>query len=474
MQNPRDKSGYFSEETIAAIASAVGGAISVVRVSGSKAFQVLEQLTQSAQSSMSEPRKLFRSPLYSGKGEQLDDALWVRFVRPQSYTGEDVVEFHIHGGTFIAHRLMDTLAQFGVRQALPGEFSFRAVRNGKLSLLQAQAVADLIAASNDGAVSLALEKMSGTQNLLLENLATGLRRMAVLGEVGIDFADQDIDEVALPRLQTQVTPLISTLENLCQSFDRGIRLQDGVKVSFVGLPNAGKSSFFNALLGEDRSIVSDIAGTTRDLVRERLTLKGKQSTITLRLEDTAGLRAADNLVEKIGIDRARNSTREADLILFIVDPLSTFEQVQEQWDLLVKDSSKPIGSRTIGILTKSDQVDSETTQTILSRVRGLGISQWVITSALTGVGITDAVDQIVEYCEQMTYRNPGEVLLTRMDHLAAAREAIEHLLRAQQAPEIDLFASDIRQALHSLGPLIGETPPDDILGKIFSDFCIGK
>jgi tRNA modification GTPase len=469
MSNLRDKSGYLSEDTIAAVASATGGAISVIRVSGPKTFSVLDLLTRSSESSQSEPRKLFRSPIYLPNGAPLDDALFVRFIRPQSYTGEDVVELHIHGGQFIAHRLMETLGHFGVRQALPGEFSFRAVRNGKMNLVQAQAVADLISASNDGAISLALEKMSGTQTQLLTDLASGLRRMAVLGEIGIDFADQDIDEVSLGRLQEQLNPLIHQLQALQSSYQRGIRLQEGVKVAFVGLPNAGKSSFFNSLLGEDRSIVSELAGTTRDVVTERLTLRGQNTTLTLRLEDTAGLRTTDNPIEKIGIQRSLHSARDADLILFVADPSFPFESIREQWDLLKQD-----GTKTIGILTKADQHSEDFLSQALTQLKALSIQNWVITSAKTGFGISDAIETIIEYCERWTKREPKEILLTRMDHVAAVQETVSHLQRALDAPEIDLFASDIRQALHSLGPLIGETPADDILGKIFSDFCIGK
>ena len=214
----------------------------------------------------------------------------MRFVKPDSYTGEDLVEYHIHGSPFIAQQVIERLLELGARQALPGEFSFRSVRNGKMTLFQAQAVSDLIAASNQGAVSLALEKMSGAQNRFLDELASGLRKTAALGEVGIDFADQDIDEVSLPRLRANLTPYVELLEKLQSSFSRGIRLQEGLRVAFIGSPNAGKSSFFNALLGEDRSIVSEMAGTTRDVVSEKLTLRAKNKTITLRLEDTAGLR----------------------------------------------------------------------------------------------------------------------------------------------------------------------------------------
>jgi len=469
------RSNYLSEDTIAGISTQLGGAIAIVRASGPKAFEALRHIARLSSLERIEPRKFIRTPLYMESGEPLDDALFVQFPAPNSYSGEDVVEFNVHGGSFIAHRLMETLQACGVRQALPGEFSFRAVKNGKMSLFQAQAVADLISASNDGAVSLALEKMSGSQNGFLEELSLNLRRIATLGEVGIDFADQDVEEVSLPRLKIEVQPVLQLLKKLEGSFDRGFRLQEGIKIAFIGLPNAGKSSFFNALLGEDRSIVSEIEGTTRDVIREKLILRGKTATLTLRLEDTAGLRTTDNPIEIIGIERSYKSVRESDLILFIVDPRSPFSLVKAQWEALVQASPEvALASKTIGILTKADEANKSEIDEFLRLGSELSIPVWIATSAHSGVGIGQAVDQIIGYCEKWTRRDQGELLLTRLDHLSAVVDAAEHLQRAVGAPEIDLFASDIRQALYALGPLIGETVPDDILGKIFSNFCIGK
>lgn len=475
---------YLSEDTIGALSTELGGAIAIVRVSGPAAFASLEKISQSHSIAFqSPPRKMVRAQLQQ-LDQLLDDALVVRFVGPSSYTGEDMVEYHLHGGSYIAQRVLEVLLLHGVRQALPGEFSFRSVRNGKLTLFQAQAVADLISARNDAAVGLALEKLQGSQNVLLEKLAKDLRQLAALGEVGIDFADQDVEEVSLPHLKLRITDLLSLLTTLEKSYQRGIKLQEGIKVVFAGPPNAGKSSFFNALLGEDRSIVSETAGTTRDVVREKLTLRGNRTTLTFRLEDTAGLRGALDPIEKMGIERTFRAAQNSDLILFLVDSTTLLpsspqhSEAKTQWEALSQSlqqgPKRPAPPLILGVLTKSDLTSDFELATALKEVQSWGIQTVVGTSAITGKGIQEAIDTLIHLCEGQTRRLPGELILTRLDHHRAVVLGLEHLRRAEKAAEIDLFASDVRQTLGALGPLIGETLPDDILGKIFSDFCIGK
>lgn len=475
-QRRRDNSGYLSEQRIAALGTAVGGAINILRISGAGSLDaVVETLLagSSFDKKSLKPRELKRVRLEAKDGEWLDDALLVCFAGSASYTGEDLVELHLHGSAYIAWRIMELLNEQGIRQALPGEFSFRAVRNGKMSLTQAQAVADLIGASNDGAVRLALEKLSGTQNRLIQEIGEGLKQLAVFGELGIDFSDQDLDDdnLRLPTLITQLQPLIKTLERLRDSFDRGTLIQDGLRVAFVGLPNAGKSSFFNALLGQDRSIVSEIAGTTRDVVGEKITLKGEKHSVTLRLEDTAGLRSSEDRIEQMGIERSEKAAREAHLVLFLVDAstgLSSDEAIK-QWGRLATSPSK-----TIGIFTKVDLAKPDTVSRLQKVLSETQISEWIPTSSVAGTGLSAATEAILRFAGRLLARENQEVVLTRLDQLAAVKGSLEHLQRAIEASALELFAADIRQALHSLQPLIGQTLPDDILGQIFSDFCIGK
>ncbi len=462
---------YFAEDTIAAIAAATGGALSILRVSGPRAHETLLKLSRVPDLSKFQPRSMTRVLLRNPSTDALlDDALAARFDAPRSYTGEDCVEYFLHGGSFVAERVLEAIVSLGARQALPGEFSFRAVRNGRLTLSQAQAVSEVISASNDGALALALEKLSGTQQRLFSELAEELRQLAALAELGIDFSDQDIDEVSLSRLIRKIPPLIGTLERLENSFDRGTRLQEGFRIALIGLPNVGKSSFFNAILGENRSIVSEIAGTTRDLVRERITLRGKSSSITLNLEDTAGLRASLDPIEREGIQRATAAARKADLVLLLVEASSSSKQLMEieaSWNSIL--SGTPHPPEALGIFTKLDLVGTAPTPTSFR-----GIRQWIATSTQNGQGLRETVEQLVSLCEAKIHRSPQEVLLTRLDHLRAVREALEHLNRARLAQEPAFLAADLRQALHSLGPIIGVTLADDLLTRIFTGFCIGK
>lgn len=470
---------YLSHDTIHALATQVGGALAIVRVSGPKALSALSALTAGA-SEKRKAREVFRHKIARVEGlkrEVLDDAVCVFFESPRSHTGEDLVEFFIHGGTAVAERLLEALESLGSRQALPGEFSFRAVRNGKMALSEAEAVADLIAAKNQGAAALALEKMEGLQSSLVRELAEELRKLSTMGELGIDFADQDVEELSLPVLQKRTKAILEKLSHLEGSFDRGQKIQSGVRAAFIGRPNAGKSSFFNALLGEERSIVSETAGTTRDVVRETLTLRRRvgasASSVTLRIEDTAGIRATTtDQIEKIGIERSIRAAREADIVIVIVNAGESAVEWAETvavWEGVGKPMTK-----ALAILTHVDTVSQSVAAKCMEDIRTLGISSVYAVATPAFLGIREAAAGIVDFCERFVGREPGEVLLTRLDHLRAVRVTITHLERALSTTAEDLFAADLRQALVALGPVIGETLPDDILGRIFSEFCIGK
>jgi tRNA modification GTPase len=468
-----DPSGYLSNKTIAALCSPTGGAICILRISGDDTFSIVEKLTGLPRAEIEE-RKAKRVWLKEPGGRKLDDSVMVPFMGPRSFTGEDVVEFFLHGSPIIAQKVLDLIFSHGARLALPGEFSFRAVKNGKMMLSQAEAVKELIAAENDFALDLALEKLSGSQHVLIEKIRTDLMQLVTLSEVGIDFSDQDIDEVSLPRLKGRLAGIITLLNELQGSFDRGKRFLDGIPVSVFGLPNAGKSSFFNALLGEDRSIVSDIAGTTRDVVREKLNLKGEGGYVTFKLSDTAGLRKSADTIEEIGIERSIKAAKESDLVLVVIDGANPDLELVKMFLGLVDLSRKA----TIGIVTKIDLMSEAAQKAVMDQVRSLPIDQWLKISSTKLTGVREVANEMAKVAEKFLSRKPGEVVLTQFEHVQAVNRSLECLNRAcsDEAAAFDLvlFATDIRHGMNELGPLIGETLPDDVLGKIFSDFCIGK
>lgn len=464
-----DPSGYLSERTIAAPCTPPGGAIGVLRVSGSEALKIGSVLTGRELRREDDRRALF-SRLRQESGQVLDEAVVTPYFGPRSYTGEDSLEIAVHGSPRIMERVLDAVFSLGARLALPGEFSFRAVKNGKMSLSQAEAVRELVAAENDFALELALEKLSGSQHRLVAGIRDDLMQLCVLSELGIDFADQDVDEVSLPRLKGRLSALREMLTELVGSFDRGSKLAEGVPVTIFGLPNAGKSSFFNSLLGEDRSIVSQVAGTTRDVIRERLNLRSAGKTVTLRLSDTAGLRAEADQIEAIGMERTLKSAVESDLLVVVIDG------AEPAWQSLLPYLSRidVEAKECLFVLSKSDLMTPAERLRLSDEVRARFGAEGLWVSSVTHEGVVAVAEALATAAIRRIDRGSNEVVLTRVEHVRAVEGAIRCLDRARDASDLVLFATDVRHGMSELGPLIGETLPDDILGKIFSDFCIGK
>lgn len=469
MAKELSRSSYFSADTLVALSTPVGGAIAIVRSSGPNALTGLLSVSGKSAESF-RPRFATRTPLRTRMGRVIDDAIVIYYKGPESFTGEDVVEYQIHGSDLIALRLIEELCNLGHRQAMPGEFSFRAVKNGKLSLSQAEAVSEVIGAKGDEALSLALEKLSGTQQRFVSEIEKRLETLVVLTEAGIDFSDQDLDETNLDKLKSEAKAVAGVLRKLSDSYARGRKLREGIRISILGRPNAGKSSFFNALLGEKRAIVSEEAGTTRDVIRESLMVVSAKGSAAVVLADTAGIRKSDSRIEAIGIEMARLEGQEADLVFLLVEPHTPDEALGDLYSKLSVD-----WRTVIGVLTKVDQISSQEIEQEISRIRAFfGVEEWIATSTVSGNGMNEVADRVVELSHHRTHRAAGEVLLTRLEHFRAASATIECLDRAQDAPSHELLAADLRQALDAVSPLIGRRVPDDILGKIFSTFCIGK
>lgn len=397
--------------------------------------------------------------------------MFVYFPSGRSFTGEELVEIHTHGGEWIVRSTIEAACELGAEIALPGEFSFRAVKNGKLSLAEAEAISDLIKSGSQASLDLALEKLSGSQGKYFRHIADRLRDLLTFSEVGIDFSDQDVGDFDQRELQKKARLVAQDLQSVAKTFERGIRVQSGISVVLIGPPNVGKSSLFNALLGEDRAIVSETPGTTRDTLREKLTIAFEGLSHEFRLEDVAGLRATSDVIERAGIERGKKAAQAADLVLVLVN-MASYEAAQFNEVTGLKLNPEKV----LGVMTQVDRLpDPLDRHTRMERARSeLAVSEWILTSAVSGEGISELAESLVLRAEKMTHRKEGEILLTRMEHRDALLRAIGHLERAQAAGGLDLFASDLRHALHELAPLIGETLPDDILGKIFSEFCIGK
>lgn len=473
---PPDLSGsrsYLSSDTIFSRISGSGGAVILMRISGPLAATALDLMVGGGFSAQAHPRMLKLVKLKDSRGRAVDQAMVVFFEEGASFTGEAVVELHLHGGTIIQAQVAAELRRLGCRQALPGEFSFRAVRNGKLTLDQAQGVRDLIEAGSRSAHAVAMERLSGTPARAFESCAETLRQALTLAEAGIDFSDQDLDELSVGNLQARVKPVQEFLDQLDRTLERGLKIREGLTVVLAGLPNAGKSTLFNELLGLDRSLISEEAGTTRDVLREplRISMPSGDSDFAVMLHDTAGLREEAGRIESLGIERTLEASRSADWVLFVVELESELEASVHEWHRLGVSSRK-----AILVVTKSETWVGAARQRewLEALERRTEITGHVLISAKTGLGIQKLVSRMGERCAELGHRSEGEFVLTRADQQDAVRKARESLGRALASTSHELLASDLRQALEHLSFFIGKTAPDEILGRIFSQFCIGK
>jgi tRNA modification GTPase len=444
-----------STDTIAAIASAPGAAgVGVLRVSGPAVPAIACELLRRDP----EPRRAHFAAFRESNGELIDRGLLLYFPAPASYTGEHVLELQGHGSPVLLDALLRRVCSMGARLARPGEFTERAFLNGKLDLAQAEAVADLIAARSQAGARAALRSMEGVFSRKVHELLQSLIALRVHIEAAIDFPEEEIDFLADPVIMQQLQALRSQLDALLREAQRGVRLNDGLRVAIIGRPNAGKSSLLNALAGSDRAIVTDIAGTTRDVLREQLNLDG----IALELADTAGLRETDDPVEREGVRRAHGELARADVALLVTDTQHADHDLSLLADL-------PPSVERIVLINKID-LDSGTAR---YDVRADAI--WVWASAKTGTGL----DALRDHLKQLAGSGSGEgAFSARRRHVLALEQvtthldAADHVLRATRAGE--LAAEELRQAQHALGEITGSYTSDDLLGAIFSSFCIGK
>lgn len=442
--------------TIAAVSTPAGvGGIAVIRLSGPEAFAI-------AQKHLSGQR---RYDIFSIGGEVLDEVVVNRFRAPHSYTGEDTVEFSCHGSLYVQQALLKALLDSGAALAEPGEFTRRAFLNGRLDLSQAEAVADLIDATNAGAHQLAVSQLRGGYARRLRQLRDQFVQLASLLELELDFSDEDVEFADRGRLLSLLDMAEHECRRLCDSFHLGNAIKNGIPVAIVGRPNAGKSTLLNALAGEDRAIVSDIAGTTRDTIEDTLVLDG----VCYRFIDTAGIRHSDDTVESLGIERSYRAVEQAQVVLYLVD-ISEADAARSQLDELARLVSLD-GKQVLLLLTKSDKLAAEP-HAIAEPPASMAIS------ARTGFGLDTLRVWLRSTATSQAAPDAGSPILSNARHYNALQQVLGALAQVRegltQGLPADLVVIDLRDALHHLGCITGQVTSDEILGSIFSRFCIGK
>ena len=445
--------------TIAAIATAPGrGGVGVIRLSGQNLLPLAATITGGK---TPKPRLALYSDFLAADGSPIDNGLLLYFAAPASFTGEDVIELQGHGGPVVMQMLLSRCLELGARMAEPGEFTKRAFLNNKLDLAQAESVADLIDASSQSAARMALRSLKGAFSNHIHALVDDVITLRMLVEATLDFPEEDIDFLEAADAKGKLQHIRDQLDGVMAQAQQGAILREGMQVVLVGAPNVGKSSLLNALAGDDIAIVTDIAGTTRDTVREMITVDG----VPMHIIDTAGLRDTDDVVEKIGIERSHKAVQQADVALILIDPREGVNaRTQEIIDGL------PEQLPCLEIHNKSDLLDATVLQTQQYIARA---SDVMTLSAKKGDGLNQLKQALLK---QVGWQGEAEGLfLARTRHLHALQAAAQELAFAADCGNmIDLLAEHLRLAQVCLNEITGEFTADDLLGVIFSRFCIGK
>ena len=441
-------------ETICAIASAIGqSGIGIVRVSGPLAKSTSKKILQADL----KPRYAYYGAFYD-QNNVIDKGVAIFFPGPNSYTGEDVVEFQGHGGTSVLRKILEITMSSGVRLAEPGEFSKRAFLNGKMDLIQAEAIQDLIQSNSEESALSAVRSLTGEFSIKINQVLSELISLRVFIEATIDFSDEEIDFIESHEVSNKLHTLKESLLDIQQTATQGAILRDGIHVAIAGKPNAGKSSLLNMLTKESSAIVTDIAGTTRDVLKETIHIDG----MPIHIIDTAGLHDSDDVVEQEGIRRAHNEINNADIILLVFDSRDSKANLS-----ILPDSVK--NKPKILVRNKIDLAGNK------SSVKKVGNITEISISAKNG----DGIDTLRESLSEFAGLNSGieGVFVARKRHLDAIEETLEFInsaLSQLNSSSSELVAEDLRQAGMKLGQITGEFSSDDLLGEIFSSFCIGK
>ncbi len=465
----------LNTETIVALATASGaGAIAIIRLSGKDAISIADEVFESVSKKKLSDQKthtVHLGHIVDGL-KTLDQVLVTIFKNPNSYTGENVVEISCHGSTFIQQQIIQLLLRKGAKMAEAGEFTLRAFLNGKLDLSQAEAVADLIASDNEASHQIAMQQMRGGFSNEIAKLREELLNFASLIELELDFAEEDVEFADRTAFNELITRIDFVLKRLIDSFAVGNVIKNGIPVAIVGEPNVGKSTLLNALLNEERAIVSDIAGTTRDTIEDELVIKG----IGFRFIDTAGIRETSDVVENIGIQKTFEKIEQAQVVIFLFDGLkfkvSGFDYITEIEKVKNKYPLKPI----LVLVNKIDLLTENEISSINKQLKTLNLTLLKV-SAKQKTGIDELKETLLSFVNTGALRN-NETIVTNTRHYDALLKAQEEIQKVKHGLETnissDFMAIDIRQALFYFGEITGQVTNDELLGNIFANFCIGK
>ena len=458
----------FIDDTIAAIATAPGeGGIGIIRISGEKSLQVAQSIFKSKSGKMIKDYNA-RTLIYGTvvDNEKVIDEVLVAYMKgPNSYTAEDVIEINCHGGFISVKKILELISSKGVRLAEAGEFTKRAFLNGRIDLSQAEAIIDVIKSKTDMAHEVAQSQLEGSLAKKIKDLRMNVTEVLAHLEVSIDFAEEDVEEITYQTLEEKALELRNEIKKLYDTAESGKILRDGLKTVIVGKPNVGKSSLLNSILGENRAIVTDIAGTTRDVIEEFVNIKG----IPLKIVDTAGIRETEDVVEKIGVEKSRESFSTADLVIMVLD---ASRKLSEE-DMEILESLK--NKKTIVLLNKMDLEP----QIELEKIEEFVNSEDIIKiSALKHQGIEELQDKIEAMVYHGSVKNSSNLMITNSRHKDALFKAYESINDAISAIEqrmpYDFIEVDFKNIWDYLGYINGDTVREDLLDTIFANFCIGK
>lgn len=455
--------------TIAAISTAPGiGGIGIVRISGEKCFDIIKKIFKPKKEVCIDdiPGYTIKYGYIINNNEIIDEVLVSFFRAPNSYTTENLCEINSHGGAYIVRKILETCLENGAELAEPGEFTKRAFLNGRMDLSQAEAVIDIINSKSEKEAKSSINQLEGHLSKKIQKIREMLMEIMVEAEVSIDYPEYDVEEVSSQKAYTTLEKIKSELEDLSNSFNNGKIIKEGIKIALIGRPNVGKSSLLNAILKEERAIVTDIEGTTRDIIEEAVTVEG----IPINIIDTAGIRNATNEVEKIGIEKSKKMAEEADLVIALIDASKELSNEDKQiLDILNN-------KKSIIVLNKIDLKDIKITQkNIEEYIKGPKIIE---ISAKNNIGIESIYKEIARLFNLNEISLDNSAIITNIRHKNIIIKSIEDTKKAIEAvtqnPPIDIIAIYIKNIMEELGKITGESVSEDIIKEIFSKFCLGK